>query len=62
MFGNHGLLRNQKPIESVPAEPKGRILMSEEEDSKFANSVVDFAASSRSWGSVGKLGLESNSK
>ena len=27
---------------------------------KFANSVVDFAASSRSWGSVGKLGLQSN--
>ena len=26
----------------------------------FANSVVDFAASSRSWGSVGKLGLQSN--
>ena len=27
---------------------------------KCANSVVDFAASSRSWGSVGKLGLQSN--
>ena len=26
----------------------------------FANSVVDFAALSRSWGSVGKLGLQSN--
>ena len=26
----------------------------------FANSVVDFAASSESWGSVGKLGLQSN--
>ena len=26
----------------------------------FAKPVVDFAASSRSWGSVGKLGLQSN--
>ena len=29
-------------------------------DMNLANSVVDFAASSRSWGSVGKLGLQSN--